>query len=268
MKTAELFDVRGLATIVTGGASGIGLGIATALADNGARVTLLDLKAPTLDAAVEKLRKAGGDVRGEIADVTDAEGLQRAVDAAAALYGRLDVVFANAGIDGGPGFVTPDQKLNEAGAIENFPEQMWDKVIATNLTSVFHTIRSAVRHMKPQKSGSIIVTTSVAAMKAEPVVGVPYMPAKAGAAHLVRQVALELARYNIRVNAIAPGPFVTGMMTPSYREIFEKQTPLGRAASTDEMQGLALFLASRASSFVTGAQIAIDGGTSLFSRSD
>ena len=263
MKTEKLFDVRGLAAIVTGGASGIGFGFASALADNGARVTLLDINSQTLDVAVEKLRKAGGDARGEVADVTDREGLRRAIDATAALYGRLDVVFANAGIDGGPGFVTPELTANPEGAIENFSEDMWDKVIATNLTSVFNTIRAAARHMKQQKSGRIIVTTSVAAIKPEPVVGFPYMPAKAGAAHLVRQAALDLARYNILINAIAPGPFLTSMMSPSYKEAFERQTPLRRAATPDEMQGLALFLASPASSYITGAQIVIDGGISL-----
>jgi NAD(P)-dependent dehydrogenase (short-subunit alcohol dehydrogenase family) len=146
--------------------------------------------------------------------------------------------------------------------------ETWDRVIAINLTGVFNTIRAAVRHMKPRRSGHIIVTTSVAAAKPEAIVGVPYMPAKSGAAHLVRQAALELARYNVLINAIAPGPFVTGMMTPSYKEVFERSTPLGRAATPDEMQGVALFLASNASSFVTGAQFFIDGGVSLMSASN
>jgi NAD(P)-dependent dehydrogenase (short-subunit alcohol dehydrogenase family) len=133
----------------------------------------------------------------------------------------------------------------------------------TNLTSMFGTIKAAVPHMKKNaKGGRIIVTTSVAAIRGEAIVGMPYMPAKAGAAHMVRQAALELAKYNILVNAIAPGPFVTNiagghMRDPATVAAFARFSPLHRLASTDEIQGLALFLASPTSSYVTGSQIVI-----------
>jgi NAD(P)-dependent dehydrogenase (short-subunit alcohol dehydrogenase family) len=122
--------------------------------------------------------------------------------------------------------------------------------------------------MKPQRSGRIIVTTSNASIINEPIVGTPYMPAKAAAAHLVRQAALELARYNIRVNAIAPGAFITNiaggrLKNPADRQAFEGRSPLHHIASTQEIMGLALFLASNASSYVTGAEILIDGGCVL-----
>jgi NAD(P)-dependent dehydrogenase (short-subunit alcohol dehydrogenase family) len=143
-------------------------------------------------------------------------------------------------------------------------------VIATNLTSVFNSIRAAVPHMKRngKNGGRIIVTTSIAALRPEAIVGTPYMPAKAGAAHLVRQAALEFAKYNILVNAIAPGPFITNiagghMRDPEVAKAFESAVPLHRVASTDEIQGAALFLASRASTFVTGAELVIDGGVML-----
>jgi NAD(P)-dependent dehydrogenase (short-subunit alcohol dehydrogenase family) len=141
-------------------------------------------------------------------------------------------------------------------------------VIATNLTSVFTTLRAAVRHMKPRRSGRIIVTTSNVAIINEAIVGTPYMPAKAGAASLVRQAAMELAKYNIHVNAIAPGPFITNiaggrLRNKADREAFETRVPLHRVAHTDEIKPLALFLASGASSFVTGSQIVIDGGQML-----
>jgi len=270
MKASELFDVAGLAAIVTGGASGIGYAYADAMADNGARVVLLDIDRAGLDQAVAKLKARGGDVRGAVADVTDRSGLRATIDRAAGELGRLDVLFANAGIDAGPGFLAMTGERAVDGAFETLAEEKWDKVIATNLTSVFNSIRAAVPHMKKngQSGGRIIVTTSIAALRSEAVVGTPYMPAKAGAAHLVRQAALELAKYNILVNAIAPGPFITNiagghMRDPQVAKVFGSAVPLNRVASTDEIQGAALFLASRASTFVTGAELVIDGGVML-----
>ena len=269
MKTIELFDVAGLVTIVTGGASGIGYAYAEAMADNGASVTLLDIDDAGLSAAVAKLRAKGGKVRSVVVDVTDRAALRTAIDDTAREFNRLDVLFANAGIDWGPGFLSMTGERSADGAFENISDERWDKVIATNFTSVFTSIRCAVPHMKKNRSGGrIIVTTSVAAMRSEAVVGTPYMPAKAGAAHLVRQAALELAKFNILVNAIAPGPFVTNiagghMRTAEVARAFGQAVPLHRLASTDEIQGAALFLASPASNYVTGAHIIVDGGVML-----
>jgi NAD(P)-dependent dehydrogenase (short-subunit alcohol dehydrogenase family) len=268
MRSDELFDVRGLATVVTGGASGLGLAYAEAMAENGARVTLMDIDVRALEHQVGRLREAGFDVRGECVDVTDRTHMAEAFDATAAHYGRLDVVFANAGIDLPPGFLTRSGQRAAEGAIDTLPEANWDQVIAINLTGVFLTIRAAARHMKPHNAGRIIVTTSAAAFRPSPVVGLAYMPAKAGAAHLVRQAALELARYGILVNAIAPGPFVTNIAgghshSTVTRAAVERRSPLHRMGHPDEIKGLALFLASPASSYMTGAQIVIDGGSSL-----
>jgi NAD(P)-dependent dehydrogenase (short-subunit alcohol dehydrogenase family) len=269
MKAAQLFDVRGLATIVTGAASGIGLSYAEVMADNGARVTLLDRDAKSLAAQVKRLSGAGGDVRGQAVDVTDRAALRAAVDKAAGHYGKLDVAFANVGIDSPPGFIGMTGERTFEGAFENVSDERWDLVIETNLTSVFTTIKACIPHMKKNaKGGRIIVTTSVAGIRSESIVGMPYMPAKAAAAHLARQAALELAKYNILVNAIAPGPFITNiagghMRDPVAVAAFAKFVPMHRLASTDEMQGLALYLASQASSYVTGSQIVIDGGVLL-----
>lgn len=269
MKSAQLFDVTGLATIVTGAASGIGLAYAAAMADNGARVTMLDRDKPALDAAARKLAEAGGAVRIAAADVTDRQALRAAIDEAARVYGRLDVAFANVGINSPPGFLSMTGARTVDGAFENVSDERWDKVIATNLTSVFTTIAAVVPHMKqPPAGGRIIVTTSIAGIRGEAIVGMPYMPAKAGAAHLVRQAAMELAKYNILVNAIAPGPFLTNIGGGHYNDpatvkAFSRSVPLHRIAPTEEIQGLALFLASPASSYVTGAQMVIDGGTLL-----
>jgi NAD(P)-dependent dehydrogenase (short-subunit alcohol dehydrogenase family) len=269
MKASELFDVAGLAAIVTGAASGIGYAYAEVMADNGARVAMLDIDRAGLDAAVAKLKAKGADVRGIAVDVTDRVALRAAFDEAAKAFGRLDVLFANAGIDSSPGFLAMTGERTPDGAFENISDERWDKVIATNFTSIFTSIRAAVPHLKQNPHGGrIVVTTSVAALRPEAIVGMPYMPAKAGAAHLVRQAALELAKFNILVNAIAPGPFMTNiagghMRRPEVAEAFGQAVPLGRVASTDEIQGVALFLASPASKFVTGAEIVVDGGVML-----
>jgi NAD(P)-dependent dehydrogenase (short-subunit alcohol dehydrogenase family) len=268
VRAETLFDVRGLATIVTGGASGIGLACATVMAANGARVTLMDKDAARLDEAVGNLERDGAEVRGAVVDVTDRAALGQAFDEVAKACGRIDVVFANAGIGGGPGFLSLDRQRRSDGAFEDISDERWNAGIAQHLSSVFWTIQTAARHMKPRGGGRIIVTTSIAALKTEAVVGAPYMAAKAGAAHLVRQAALELARYGILVNSIAPGPVLTNisggrMHDPAVRSHHERVTPLKRMASPDELMGLALFLASPAARYVTGAQMVIDGGATL-----
>jgi NAD(P)-dependent dehydrogenase (short-subunit alcohol dehydrogenase family) len=272
MKIADLFKVEGYGVIVTGGASGLGLGYAEALAENGARVTLLDAHAQRVSEETQRLRNAGWDVRGAVVDVTDHAALERAFDAAVDAHGRLDVVFANAGIDSGPGFVSGwvgSQRPRVAeGALENYTDERWNRVIDINLTGVFATLRAAARHMKPRRSGRIIVTTSLAATKCEGVIGAAYMAAKAGAAHLMENVALELAAYNITVNAIAPGFFITNIggghaKNPAVQEIVSKHVPMHRVGFPEDIKGLALFLASPASAYLTGQQIVIDGGWGL-----
>ncbi len=272
MKIAELFKVEGYGVIVTGGASGLGLGFTEVLAENGARVTMLDIDGDRIAKESKRLQQAGMDVRGQIVDVTDHAALDRAFDTAAGAYGRLDVVFANAGIDSGPGFVGgwtgTERPRVAAGALENYTDERWNQVIDINLNGVFATMRAAARHMRPRRSGRIIVTTSLAAYLSEAVIGAAYMAAKAGAAHLMRNVALELAAYNITVNAIAPGFFVTNIggghaHDPVEQNAVAKAVPMHRVGFPDDIKGLALFLAAPASAYITGQQIGIDGGWGL-----
>ena len=270
MRSEDLFKVRGLGVVVTGAASGIGLACARVLAANGANVALVDRDAARLDEAVAAVQaEDGARVLGEVADVTDRASLERAFDAAATAFGGIDVVFANAGISGGPGFLTADGQRPEETAIEAIAPERWGAILDTNLTGVLRTIQAAVPHMKRGGGGRIVVTTSIAAAKTETVIGTPYPVAKAGAAHLVRQAALELARYNIKVNAMAPGPFLTNIAggrlqrEPALREHHARSVPLKRIAATEEIMGLALFLASPASDYMTGAQVVIDGGATL-----
>ncbi len=272
MTVSDLFSVEGYGVVVTGGASGLGLAFTEALAENGASVTILDVDAKAIDAEVARLTGEGLHVRGEVVDVTDHTGLDAAFDAAVAAHGRLDVAFANAGIDPGPGFVSgwagAERPRNDEGAIELYTDERWNRVIDVNLSGVFATIRSATRYLRPQRSGRIIVTTSLAAIKSEAVIGAAYMAAKAGCAHLTRNVALELAAYGITVNAIAPGFFVTNIggghaKDPAAQAALAKDIPMHRVGFPGDIKGLALFLASPASAYVTGQQIVIDGGWGL-----
>ena len=272
MKIQDSFKVDRYCAVVTGGASGIGLAFAEALAENGARVTVMDVNAASLDREINRMKALGWDVQGVVVDVSDRKALHDAFDQAVAHYGRLDVAFANAGIDPGPGFaqLTPQGEWirpPELG-IENYEDERWDRVIEVNLNSVFTTVKAAARHMKPRKSGRIIITTSVAAIRNEVGIGAAYMAAKAGAAHFMRNAALELAAYNITVNAIAPGPIVTNigngsLKNPAVQAAFCRMVPLGRVGNPEELKALALYLASPASSYVTGEQFVIDGGAQL-----
>jgi len=272
VKIANLFNVEGYGVVVTGGASGIGLGYAEALAANGARVTILDVHEQNLVNETRRLQGAGLEVRGEAVDVTDHRALDAAVDAAARLYGGLDVMFANAGIDPGAGFIGgwpgAERPRVPEGAFENYTDERWNRLIEINLNGVFATVRAAVRHMKPRQSGRIIVTTSLASTRVEPAIGAAYMAAKAGIKNLMRSVALELATYNITVNAIAPGYIVTNIgdghaHNPVEQKAVAKTIPMHRVGFPEDMQGLALFLASHASDYITGQEIIVDGGQGL-----
>lgn len=257
---AELFDVRGQVVFVTGAASGLGLAFSEVLAANGAHVVMTDIDAPSLTAAADALR-GGGSVETMVVDVAETAVLRDAIDRTARKHGRLDTVFANAGISGGTGPST------EAGQIVNYSFPMWKQVVDVNLTSVFATMQAAAAPMIARRSGRIIVTSSIGGMRSEPIIGYAYAATKAALLNLVRHAAVELAQHNVLVNAIAPGPFRTNIgdgrlkREPELAKKFAELIPLGRIAEPAEIKGLALFLASPASSFVTGAVIPIDGGT-------
>jgi len=276
MKISELFKVEGYGVVVTGGASGIGLAYAEALAENGACVTILDIDAHGIDRESQRLKGLGYSVRGEVVDIRDSGAIDSAFDSALRAHQRLDVVFANAGIDSGPGFLGSwagtERQRNPAGSLESYTNERWNRVIETNLNSTFATLRAGARLMRPRRSGRMIVTTSVAAYQCEPAIGSAYMAAKAGAAHLMRCIAQELAADGITVNAIAPGFFVTNIggghaKQPQVQAAMSNTIPMHRVGFPQDIKGLALFLASPASSYITGTHIVIDGG-SLLGRAD
>ena len=270
MKTLDQFNIAGRSAFVTGAASGIGLAYAETMAEAGVKVTLADIDAEGAEREAARLRSEGAKARAATCDVRDLDQVAAAFDGHVVAYGGLDICFANAGWDAGNGFWNPEGHRNPEGQIDRYDPERWNQSISINLTGIFHTIREAVRCMKAGGgNGSIIATASNAGIMNEAIVGIPYMPAKAGVLHLVRHAALELAEYGIRVNAIAPGPFVTNIgdgwvkKNPAAKAAFDKTIPLGGMAETHQIKPLALLLASDASSYMTGAHVVIDGGVLL-----
>jgi NAD(P)-dependent dehydrogenase (short-subunit alcohol dehydrogenase family) len=259
----HLFDVRDTRAVVTGAASGLGFAMAEVLADCGALVTLADIDADLLEQSTRTLADRGGKVRSAVVDVSDADRVQTMVDDAVAADGGIDVVFANAGIGATPGWAV------EGGQqLDTVRSEDWDKVIGVNLNGILFTMKSAAAVMKRQGQGRIVVTSSVAGLRPEPVVCYGYIASKAAVLNIVRQAALELAQYGVRVNAICPGPFkgtrIGGGATldpdPETEQQWVGTIPLGRMAEPEELKGLVLLLASPAGSFITGAAHVIDGG--------
>ncbi|MBB3861241.1 NAD(P)-dependent dehydrogenase (short-subunit alcohol dehydrogenase family) [Novosphingobium hassiacum] len=275
MSTLDKFDIRGRSAFVTGAASGIGLAYAEAMAEAGAQVTLSDIDEAGATREAERLQGEGHTVRAAKLDVSDWDQVAAAFDDHDAAYGGLDICFANAGIDTGAGFWNPAGHRNPDGQVDTYDHKRWDRSIQINLNGVFYTVSNAVRIMKKagrtngRTGGSIITTASNAGLVTEPIVGLPYMPAKAGVLHMVRALGLELAEFRIRINAIAPGPFVTNIgggwlkKDPVARKAWDAIVPLGQVAETDQLKPLALLLASDASDYMTGSHCVIDGGMML-----
>jgi NAD(P)-dependent dehydrogenase (short-subunit alcohol dehydrogenase family) len=259
MKADKIFGVTGHVAFVTGAAGGLGRAMAEVMADNGAHVVMTDIDGEKLAGVADALARRGCAVTAETLDVADLDKLRRAILDTAQKHGRLDAVFANAGISAGPGPAVP------AGEIARVSLPAWERVVKINLTSVLVTVQAAAEVMKAQKRGRIVVTASIGGLRSEPMTGYAYAATKAAICNLVRHAALELAPFGVVVNAIAPGPFATNigngrLKDPAVRAAFARDVLQGRLAHPDEIKGLALLLASPAASFITGAVIPIDGG--------
>jgi NAD(P)-dependent dehydrogenase (short-subunit alcohol dehydrogenase family) len=264
----DLFDVRDQVALVTGGASGLGYAFASILADAGARVVIADWNADALGKAVESLADSPDTasdppvVSGETLDVTDAAAVHALVDRIVADHGRIDIVFANAGVARGRPPLFPE------GWLDDMTMADYNALIDVNLHGVVYTVQAAAKHMKRQRSGSIVTTASTAGLRNDPYTPYSYAIAKAGVINFTRQAAHDLARWGVRVNAIAPGPFKTnlggGSATSADADaLWRAVVPLGRMGNPAEIRGLALLLASSAGSFMTGGVYPIDGGALL-----
>ena len=209
----------------------------------------------------------GWDVWGQIVDVGDRTAMAAAFDGVAAKHGRIDTVFANAGIDPGPGFMT----RSRASATRMAPSKTSRRAVGSrdrdqSDLGLHDCEERCTPHEADRAAAQIIVTSSIAAHINESIVGTSYMPAKAAVNHFVRHMAMELGAYGIRINCISPGPFITNiaggrLRNAADRKAFESQSLLGRIGDPEEIKGLALYLASPASSYVTGSLIVIDGGS-------
>jgi NAD(P)-dependent dehydrogenase (short-subunit alcohol dehydrogenase family) len=222
--------------------------MAEVLAECGARVTLSDVAAERLESVTADLVARGATARSLVADVSDEAQVEALVEDVVAAEGRLDVVFANAGLAAVPG-----PGVEGGQRIDTVERSDWDSVLSVNLTGVLHTMKHAAAVMRRQGSGRIVVTSSNAGLKPEPVACYGYTASKAAVINVVRQAALELAPHGVLVNAICPDP--------AHEEMWARTVPLGRMAEPEELKGLVLLLASPASSFMTGAAFLIDGGT-------
>ena len=251
--------LEGKVAIVTGAASGIGRASAILFAREGARLVIVDQKAEALSDTASAIAQHGGEVQTVAADTSKEEDVKAFIDRAVTAFGRLDVVYANAGISGG---LVPPPLLEQT--VEN-----WLRVLQVNLVGTFLAIKHAAPLMIAKGSGSIILTASVAGLRAN-AGGAPYSASKAGVVSLAQTAANSLLGTGVRVNAICPGLIETGMT----RELFERArergkedkigqlNPLQRAGRPEEIAAMALFLASDESSYVNGHAIPVDGGLS------
>ncbi len=201
-------------------------------------------------------------VNGRAVDVSDPKATRDLVDRLVATHGRIDIVFANAGIARGRPPLLPE------GWLDDMDMAAYNALIDVNLHGVVYTVQAAARHMKRQRSGSIVTTASTAGMRNDPYTPYSYAIAKAAVVNFTKQAAHDLARWGVRVNAIAPGPFKThlGGKEPTSAEadaMWSAVVPLGRMGDPKEIRGLALLLASDAGSFMTGGIYPIDGGALL-----
>ncbi|HEX8398635.1 MAG TPA: SDR family NAD(P)-dependent oxidoreductase [Pyrinomonadaceae bacterium] len=255
--------LKGKTALITGAGSGIGKAAALLFAKEGAKIAALERDEEDLQKTVAKIKRAGGEAVAVVADISSALEMRRALEKTIESFGRLDIVFANAGING---VWAPIDELE--------PEE-WDKTIETNLRGTFLTAKYAIPHLRKQ-GGSIIITSSINGTRIFSNAGATaYSSTKAAQVAFAKMAALELAKHKIRVNVICPGAIETNIEESTEKRNIEKArepvefpegtTPLtdGEPGTAEQVAELVLFLASDAASHITGTEIYIDGADSL-----
>jgi NAD(P)-dependent dehydrogenase (short-subunit alcohol dehydrogenase family) len=248
--------LEGKVAIVTGAASGIGKGIALRFGREGAKVVVVtDRRVELGEQTAEEIRRAGGDALFVQGDVSSSADSERFVGAAVERYGRLDVLVQNA-------------TWQRHGPVVELAEEDWDRTLAVGLKSIYLGAKYAIPRMRSVGGGSIVNISSVNGLAASPQLAA-YNAVKGGINNLTRNMAIDYGRYNVRVNAIAPGHVVTEAsrsgihQDPHQTWSFTDACPLGRVGSPDDIAGAALFLASDDAAWVTGEVLVVDGGMSI-----
>jgi gluconate 5-dehydrogenase len=247
----SLFDLRSKRALVTGSSQGIGLALARGLAAAGAEIVLNGRDLGKLGAAATVLRDEGFTVHVLAFDATDHEGVRTAVDGFEAATGPIDILVNNAG-------------MQHRGPLEDFPADAFERLLQTNVASVFHVGQAVARHMIARGAGKIVNIASVQSALARPGIA-PYTATKGAVTNLTKGMATDWAKYGLQCNALAPGYFDTPLNKalvddPAFSAWLAKRTPAGRWGNVDELVGACIFLASAASSFVNGTTIYVDGG--------
>jgi NAD(P)-dependent dehydrogenase (short-subunit alcohol dehydrogenase family) len=246
-----VFDIKDQHILVTGGSSGFGRHFARFLASNGAKVTLAARRADALASAVAEIGAAGGEARSVILDVTSVDSIDRAIDEAESGFGPINAVINNAGVTATKPALDQD-------------ERAWDSVIDTNLKGVWLVAQAAAKRMVASRvKGSIVNIASILGLRVAGAVA-PYAISKAGVIQMTKALALEWARYGIRVNALAPGYFATELnddfFESEHGKALIKRVPQRRLGQLSELDGPLLLLVSNAGSFMTGSVVTVDGG--------
>lgn len=253
----DLFDLTGRVAVVTGGSTGLGLQMADALAEFGAKVVVCARKAERLAAAEAQLRRWGGEVLSVACDVSQPEPVAQLHAQVMDRFGGCDILVNNAG----RAWVAP---------VEEMPLERWQQVFDLNITAPFMLAQAFGREMIRQRRGSIINIASIAGLvgrNPDAYNSIAYGASKGALVNFTRDLAIKWARHEIRVNAVCPGFFVTDINRKVYEsrpEKIDREIPLGHPGGDADIKGVAVWLASDASRFVTGAVIPVDGGTTAW----
>jgi NAD(P)-dependent dehydrogenase (short-subunit alcohol dehydrogenase family) len=254
----KLFDLKDKVAVITGSSRGIGRAIAELYAEAGARVVVSSRKIDACEAVAAAIVERGGSAIAAACNISRKEECAALVERARAAFGRIDILVCNAAVN--PYY----------GPLTEIPDEAFDKIMAANIRSNLWLCRLVMPEMAERKDGAVIVVSSIAGLRGSPSIGA-YAVSKAADMQLVRNLAVEWGRFNIRVNAIAPGLVKTDFAralweNPELREITLKQTPLQRLGEPEDIAGAALFLAAPAGRFVTGTTMVVDGGVMIAGR--
>jgi NAD(P)-dependent dehydrogenase (short-subunit alcohol dehydrogenase family) len=254
----KLFDLEGKVAVITGSSRGIGRAIAELYAEAGARVVVSSRKLDACEEVVAAIKARGGAAMAAACNISRKEECETLVARAREAFGRIDVLVCNAAVN--PYY----------GPLTEIPDEAFDKIMASNIRSNLWLCRLVMPEMAERQDGAVIVISSIAGLRGSPSIGA-YAVSKAADMQLVRNLAVEWGRFNIRVNAIAPGLIKTDFAralweNPELREVTLKQTPLQRLGEPEDIAGAALFLAAPAGRFVTGTTMVVDGGVMIAGR--